>query len=224
MSSRNGTGTRYPGVYPALVTDLVDPARLGRIEVELPWLGGAGDTVRAWATLLSPYAEDDQGFQALPSVGTQVVVAFEAGDLQRPYVLGAVWNGREAMPDTPTAANDVKAWQTRSGTRIELDDSPGAPAVRISVAGRADGGTDRVVLDGATGEITVASSNGATVKITPAGGIEITATSTIDISASLVTVNAAMSQFNGIVTCDTLIAKGGGIVSPAYTPGAGNVW
>ncbi len=37
-------------------------------------------------------------------------------------------------------------------------------------------------------------------------------------------VDAAVSEFSGIVTCDTLIAKGGGVVSPTYTPGLGNVW
>jgi uncharacterized protein involved in type VI secretion and phage assembly len=218
-SMSDGGGPRFPGVFPALVTDLVDPEDLGRIEVELPWLGDDGDAVRAWATLCSPHAEDDQGLFALPETGTQVVVAFEAGDPRRPYVLGAVWNGREAMPESPSAANDVKVWKTRSGNKVEMDDTSGAPRITIE-----DGGSNRVELDGATGEITVSSLNGATITITPAGGIEITATSTIDISASLVTVNAAMSQFNGIVTCDTLIAKGGGIVSPAYTPGAGNVW
>ena len=46
----DGGGPRYFGLYPAIVTDLVDPDRLGRIEVQLPWLGeGQGAAVRAWA-------------------------------------------------------------------------------------------------------------------------------------------------------------------------------
>lgn len=211
--------TVFFGVHPGLVTDLVDPESLGRIQIELPTLGTDGEAVRAWATVLSPHAEDDQGLFALPEVGTQVVVAFEAGDPRRPYVLGAAWNGVEAMPESPEAANNIKVWKTRSGNRIVMDDTTGAPAITIE-----DGGSNTVKLDGATGEITVSSLNGASITITPAGGIEIMANSTVDITASLVTVNAAMSQFNGIVTCDTLIAKGGGIVSPSYTPGAGNIW
>ena len=63
----DGGGPRYFGLYPAIVTDLVDPDRLGRIEVQLPWLGeGQGAAVRAWATLLTPYAGDNQGFEFLP--------------------------------------------------------------------------------------------------------------------------------------------------------------
>jgi uncharacterized protein involved in type VI secretion and phage assembly len=85
----DGGGPRHFGLYPAIVTDIVDPERLGRVQVRLPWLGDDGAQVRAWATLLSPYAEDGQGFLAFPSVDTQVVVGFEAGDPRRPYVVGA---------------------------------------------------------------------------------------------------------------------------------------
>ena len=59
----------YFGLYPAIVTDLVDPENLGRIEIKFPWLGSTGEQdVRAWATLISSYADDDQGFQVLPEV------------------------------------------------------------------------------------------------------------------------------------------------------------
>ena len=51
--------------------------------------------------MLTPYADDDQGFEVLPAVDTQVVVAFEAGDLRRPYIIGSAWNGKEKMPEPP---------------------------------------------------------------------------------------------------------------------------
>ena len=50
------------------VDDLVDPKSLGRIQVKLPWLGGDGQDVRAWATLITPYADDQQGIEILPAV------------------------------------------------------------------------------------------------------------------------------------------------------------
>jgi len=88
----DGGAQRYFGVYPAIVADIVDPDSVGRIQVKFPWLGSDGADVRAWATLITPYADDDQGYEMLPSVDTQVVVAFEAGDLRRPYIVGACWN------------------------------------------------------------------------------------------------------------------------------------
>ena len=54
------------------------------------------------------YADDDQGFVALPAVGTEVVVGFEAGDLRRPYIVGSCWNGQEMMPLTPTRPNNKR--------------------------------------------------------------------------------------------------------------------
>lgn len=220
----DGTTGRYYGLYPALVTKLVDPESLGRVEVEFPWLGEAGAEVRAWATMLSPYADDDQGLQMLPEPGSQVVVGFEAGDLQRPYVVGAAWNGREALPVDPSEDNNLRLIQTRSGSRLEFDDTEGAVKVRLSAAGDADGSVHKIVMDDASGEIAITASSGAYIKITPGGGIEIQANTTIDVTGSLMTVDVPMAQFNGTITCDTLIAKGGGIVSPTYTPGAGNVW
>ena len=59
----DGEGPRYFGLYPAIVTDIVDPESLGRIEVKFPWLGDSD--VRAWATLLTPYADDGQGFDVV---------------------------------------------------------------------------------------------------------------------------------------------------------------
>ncbi|MGE4340139.1 MAG: phage baseplate assembly protein V, partial [Pigmentiphaga sp.] len=88
-SNPDGGRQQYYGVYPAIVTDIVDPDNLGRVEVKFPWLGTDGERdVRAWATLLSPYADRDQGFLTLPEKDSQVVVAFEAGNLHRPYIVG----------------------------------------------------------------------------------------------------------------------------------------
>ena len=95
----DGDLRRYFGVYPAIVTDPVDPASRGRVQVQIAGLGGGEDReLQAWATLCSPYADDAQRRMILPDVGTQVVVAFEAGELSRPYVLGAAWNGTAAPP------------------------------------------------------------------------------------------------------------------------------
>jgi hypothetical protein len=62
-----------------------------------------------------------------------------------------------------------------------------------------------------------------------ASGITITASakvtvnaSMMEVSASMVTVNAGLSKFSGVVQCDTLISNS--VVSASYTPGAGNIW
>lgn len=209
---------RHFGLQPALVTDVVDPERLGRVEVKLPWLGPEGAEVRAWATLLTPYAEDGQGFQALPSVDTQVVVGFEAGDPRRPYVVGACWNGREALPDTPTKANDRRLIRTRSGSLLEFDDADGAAKVTLSMK---SGHT--LLLDDSAQEVKLTHSNGCTLTMDAAGNVKITANISVEVNASVMNVNASVANFSGTVNCTNLIASAS-VVSPSYTPGAGNIW
>jgi uncharacterized protein involved in type VI secretion and phage assembly len=213
----DGDAPRYFGVYPALVTDLVDPDAIGRIEVKFPWLGDDGDEVRAWATLLSPYADDDQGLEVLPEVDTQVVVAFEAGDLRRPYIIGSCWNGREALPEAATAANNKRLIKTRSGSLLEFDDTDGAAQVTLSMRSG-----HKLVMSDSSQDVKLTHANGCVITFTASGQINMQANSTVEITAAAVNVHAGMAKFDGIVKCETLITNA--VISPSYTPGAGNVW
>jgi uncharacterized protein involved in type VI secretion and phage assembly len=222
MSERNfadGAGTRHFGIYPAIVTDIVDDEGLGRVEVRLPWLGDDGDKAgRAWATMVSPYADDDQGLQVMPEVGTQVVVAFEAGDLRRPYVLGATWNGKETMPSSPTAANNTRILKTRSGSQLKFEDVPAAAKITLSTA---NGHT--LSLDDGTGQVLLQHVSGSSIMLDIAGKVTITATSMVDINAPVLNVHAATANFDGMITCTTVLPNTA-VVSPLYTPGVGNIW
>ena len=219
MSGRqDGAAPRHFGLYPAIVTDLVDPDALGRIEVGLPWLGRDGDGVRMWATLLSPYADDAQGIEILPEVDTQVVVGFEAGDLRRPYIVGACWNGLESLPETAASANNKRLWKSRAGSLLEFDDSDGAAKVTISMQSGHE-----LVLDDAAQEVTVAHSNGSTVVINAAGQVTVTANATVEVNASALNVHAPVANFDGLINCQTVVCSVG-VLSPMYSPGAGNVW
>jgi uncharacterized protein involved in type VI secretion and phage assembly len=216
--ARSGGAAGHYGLFPAIVTDVVDPGRLGRIEVAFPWLGGDGDSVRAWATLLTPYADDDQGFQFLPAVDTQVVVGFEAGDLRRPYIVGSAWNGREALPDTPQAANDRRVIKTRSGSLLEFDDTDGAAKITISMASGHE-----LVMNDAAQQVELTHSNGCSLTMDAAGNVKIRANVAVDVTAAVMNVHAPVANFDGVVNCTNLIASVG-VISPSYTPGAGNVW
>jgi uncharacterized protein involved in type VI secretion and phage assembly len=209
---------RHYGVYPAIVTDIVDPGAIGRIQVKLPWLGEAGAEVRAWATLITPYADDNQGFEFLPSVDTQVVVAFEAGDLRRPYIVGSCWNGREALPEAAAAANNKRLIRSRAGSLLEFDDTDGAAKVTLSMESG-----HKLVLDDGAQSVTLSHSNGCTLTMDAAGNVKITANANVDVTASVLNVHAPVANFDGVVNAQNFIASVG-VVSPSYTPGAGNVW
>jgi uncharacterized protein involved in type VI secretion and phage assembly len=214
----DGDAPRYFGVYPAIVTDIAkDSENLGRIELKFPWLGDDGADVRALATLCTPYADDDQGFEMIPSVDSQVVVAFEAGNLTRPYVIGACWNGKETLPENPQQPNNKRLIKTRSGSLLEFDDTEGAAKITISTK---NGHT--FVLDDGQQEVKLQHSNGSMIKINVAGQVSITANATVEITASAVNVHSSAAIFDGLIQCQSLITNS--VVSPSYTPGAGNVW
>ena len=213
----DGAAPGYFGVYPGVVTNLVDPDRLGRIQVRFPWLGSAGNhDVRAWATLCSPYADGDQGLQILPEKESQVVVAFEGGNLRRPYIVGSTWNGTATTPSPATSSNNLRVLKTRSGSLLEFDDGTNAKITAKTAKGHS------VVLDDTgTGTITVQINGGASIKVT-ATSVEITATASVSIKAAKVDVTAPMTTFSGIVQCETLNALTA-VSSPVYSPGVCNM-
>ncbi len=214
----DGDAPRYFGVYPAIVTDITkDQDNLGRIEVKFPWLGAEGVDVRALATLCTPYADDDQGFEMIPAVDSQVLVAFEAGDLRRPYIIGACWNGKEKLPQNPETPNNKRLVKTRSGSVLEFDDTSGAAKVTISMQSG-----HKVVLDDGAQEVKVSHSNGCTIKMNAAGQVSINANSTVEVNAAAVNVHSGVATFDGLIQCQSLITSS--VVSSSYTPGAGNIW
>ncbi len=217
LTRADGDALRHFGVYPGIVTAIVDPEKLGRIELKFPWLGGDGASVRGWATLCTPYADDDQGLEVLPSVGTQVVVAFEAGDLRRPYIIGSCWNGKEALPEAPADTNDRRLLKTRSGSKLEFNDATSGAKVTLSMKSG-----HSVTLDDESSVVRVEHADGCVITLTGTE-IQIEANSSVEITAPTLNVHAAISNFDGKITCTTLDASAS-VISPSYTQGAGNFW
>ena len=84
------------------------------------------------------------------------------------------------------------------------------------------GSGHQLVIDQAAQELRPAHSNGTSVVLGSGGGITITATSTVEISAPALDVHAAIATFDGLISCTTMVASAG-VVSPSYTPGVGNL-
>lgn len=228
LSSRAaaGLGGRWYGVYPALVSDIKDPDGQGRIKITLPWSPDTGsERYEAWARLATLMAGNNRGTWFIPDVNDEVLVVFEAGDPRRPYVVGALWNGSDSPPDSMDGAgnNYRKVIKSRNGVKVTLDDTDGQEKFIAETPGG-----QKITLQDGPGTITVADSNGNSVKLDP-GGITVNASikvtvnaSFVEISASMVTVNAGFSKFSGVVQADTVITNS--IISASYTPGAGNIW
>jgi uncharacterized protein involved in type VI secretion and phage assembly len=221
-----GLGGRWYGVFPALVSDIRDPDGQGRVKVTLPWSADTGSgRYEAWARLATLMGGNNRGSWFVPDVNDEVLVTFEGGDPRRPYVIGGLWNGSDAPPDSMDGGgnNYRKVLRSRNGVKVTLDDTDGQEQMILETPGG-----QKVTLKDGPGTIEIADSNGNSIKLEPSG-ITVNASakvtinaSLVQVSASMVTVDSGMSKFSGVVMCDTLISNS--VISASYTPGAGNIW
>ncbi|HEY1295302.1 MAG TPA: phage baseplate assembly protein V [Chloroflexota bacterium] len=219
-------GGRWYGLYPAVVNDIVDADGQGRVKVQLPWSPDSDSgKYEVWARLTTLMGGNNRGSWFIPDVNDEVLVGFEGGDPRRPYVLGGLWNGSDSPPDSMDSGgkNFRKLLRSRNGIKITLDDTDGQETLTLETPG----GQKVTLVDGAA-SIQIEDSNGNSAKmessgitITSSGKLTVTA-STAEVSAGMLTVNAGMSKFSGVVQADTVITNS--VVSSSYTPGAGNIW
>jgi uncharacterized protein involved in type VI secretion and phage assembly len=219
-----GLGGRFYGLYPAVVTDNQDPDNQGRVRIKLPWSpDNDGAVYENWARLATMMAGKNRGSWFIPDEGDEVLAGFEAGDPRRPYVVGMLWNGRDNPPEQMDNDNNLKTILSRAGIRITMDDTDGAVKLTLSTPGG-----HSLVFNDSNLSITATDTTGNTIKM-DTGGISISAVAKVKVdapliqaSAGMVTVDAALSLFSGVVQCDTLISNA--VISTSYTPGIGNLW
>jgi phage protein D/phage baseplate assembly protein gpV len=123
-SGVRGRPAGTPGVAIGIVTDARDPEKVGRVRVKLPWLRDDFETF--WARVLQVGAGSGRGALVLPEVGDEVLVAFEQGDLDAPYVLGGLFStknppARGQLADVGSGGKvERRAIVSRTGHALEL--------------------------------------------------------------------------------------------------------
>jgi phage baseplate assembly protein V len=116
------------GVTIGVVQDVDDPEQLGRIKMEFPALGLTSD----WSRVAVAMAGNGRGMQFMPEVGDEVLVAFDQGDVTKAYVLGYLWNGVDAPPQTDANKRTI---HTVSGHLMEFDDTSGSEKITLKFKG-----------------------------------------------------------------------------------------
>ncbi|MDB5801312.1 MAG: Rhs element Vgr protein [Rhodocyclales bacterium] len=210
----------------ARVVSLDDPDSLNRVQIKLLAFDDvAQQETKMWARVVSPFAGSDRGVFFLPDVDDEVFVIFAQGDPRHPLIMGGLWNGSASAPaDTQSGGtNRYKRIKSKNGIVITLDDQQGQETLKLETPG----GQKFTLKDG-PGTVTIEDSNGNSVKMESAGiTVQASAKVTVQasqvaVSAGMVTVDAAMSTFSGMVKCDVLQTNT--VIATSYTPGAGNVW
>ena len=160
---------RITGVVLGIVTNNNDPDGLGRVKVRFPWLGSS--TESHWARVAAPMAGNDRGLYFLPEVDDEVLVLFERGDVRFPFVIGALWNGKDQAPaGNGDGKNALRVIKSRSGHLIRFDDSDDAPKIEIVDASS----QNRIVIDTSADTVTITADKNI-VFDAPKGEIRLSA-------------------------------------------------
>jgi uncharacterized protein involved in type VI secretion and phage assembly len=216
---------RLYGVYPAKVTKIKGDGDdgQGRVKVQLPWSpDNSGAGYEAWARLAVLMAGPNRGSWFIPDVGDEVLVCFEAGDPRRPYVVGALWNGSDAPPETMDGAgnNYKKSIVSRRGIRITMDDTEGQETLTLKTPQQS------IVVNDGGRSIEIKDANGNSIKLDSSGVTVITKAKvnveagSVMVKANTVTVTSPTSKFSGTVHADTVITNT--VIAGTYMPGLGN--
>jgi uncharacterized protein involved in type VI secretion and phage assembly len=207
-------GAGGSGVVIGQVSDNRDPEGLGRVRLLFPWL--ADGFVSDWARTVQPGAGKDRGALVVSEVGDEVLVAFENGSFQRPYVIGGLYNGIDKpatsdvdLIDGNSGEVNRRGFVSRTGHRVDLvEKSGGASGVRIrtgdgsltldldqqktTVTVNSDGtvsikAQQGVTVDSGMGSLTL---TGMDVKISGKTGVSINGGANCSINAAIVRINS----------------------------------
>ncbi|HEV2088480.1 MAG TPA: VgrG-related protein [Cryptosporangiaceae bacterium] len=218
-----GNGRQVAGLVPAVVTDVRDPERMGRVKVQFPWL--ADGYASGWARTVQVGAGHGRGSLILPEVGDEVLVGFEQGDFGSPYVLGGLYNGQDSpaetdgydLVDANSGAVNGRQLVSRTGHRLELVDAAGTDRVRVV----SSDGKHLLELDKKANKVTVRSEGTLLVEgkqgVTVDAGsgplelkgqrVQITSRSSASLEGTTVSVNGQGSA--EVTASGTLTVRGG---------------
>ncbi|HWE57107.1 MAG TPA: VgrG-related protein [Acidimicrobiales bacterium] len=174
-------GAPIPGVVIAQVTDNNDPNNLGRVKLKFPWL--SDDYESDWCRYCQLGAGPSSGAHWWPEVNDEVLVAFEFGDVRRPYVVGNLHNGQ----DTPNLGDSLfnggqvarRGFVSRAGHMMVFFDDSSKMGVALLTADS----SCKVALNQTSGEIHISCSGQVTIE-TDSGDVTVNSGGDVNVSSN----------------------------------------
>lgn len=202
-------GDRIQGVALGLVTNNHDPEGMARVKVRYPWREDAQES--HWARLAVLAAGKDRGTVWIPEVGDEVLLGFDKGNIEHPYVLGALWNGSDVPPETNAdGENNTKMIKSRCGHTVTFFEKQGQESIKIETQGGRmilmddtagsgqividDGSGNKLTIQTAQNSLTIESGLSLKLKsqkidIEAGASLNIKASGTLMIQGALVKIN-----------------------------------
>ena len=190
------------GVTTGIVLENWNEEQKGKVKVEMN-LGTKGKNVSGWIPVMTPYGGKTYGMYALPEIGSQVVVAFEMGDRDRPMVLGSLWNNKNTIPEeTAVEDNHVKRMRTKGGCELLFEEEESKEKIAIRTPGELT-----ILLDDENKTITVKDKeqeNGIEIN-TESGEMVVSAKTKVEFKldgTSMLTLDGSAKKC--AIKCDTI--------------------
>jgi len=199
---------RYYGVVEAIVVEVDDPEKEGRVKIKYPWFDDR--TVTEWCRVRQLYAGNGYGTFFIPEPGDEVLVSFIHGDMRLPIILGGLYNGQDKPPSHRSRDKDEKLIRTREGHQLLFNDTRDQHQVVLQTAAGhsadfndkqeqiavASSGGHQVLLDDKNKKVEITTSGGHQVLIDARGRKITVATAggqkvTLDANAGTVTIEGA---------------------------------
>jgi uncharacterized protein involved in type VI secretion and phage assembly len=195
---------------------------MARVKVKYPTISDQLES--NWARLLTPMAGAGRGIEFIPEVNDEVLVAFEYDDIDRPYILGSLWNGKDKPPEATSnvvAGGKVqkRIIRSRSGHIITLDDSDGKE--KIIIIDKT--GKNSIEIDSTKNSLTIKTDGAISMEtkddVTIKGkNIAFEATSNVSLDAKSNITAKAMSNINMEATAKATVKANAGIDINASGP------
>ncbi len=201
-ASGGGNDNKILGVMVAIVTNNKDPQKLGRVKLNLPVR--EQDNQTDWVRIATLMGGKNMGSLFIPEVGDEVLVAFNQGEIQEPFVIGSLWNDKNPPPK-PNDKNNIRQITSREGHEITFDDDKKGSILIKTKKGK------KIFLDEKSDTIKIEKDGGNSIVITKSnitaksGQSEITMKNSGDIilkSAKAITIDSAQIKMSAKATLD----------------------
>jgi len=148
-----------------IVTDNKDPKKLGRVKVKIPILNA--DQSTDWCPIVMLGAGKNRGWFFIPEVEDEVLLLFEQGDMARPMVVGAMWNGKDKPADKNPGGNPRRVIKSRQGSKITFDDEKNQLIIEDGT------GIGKITFEADSNKMTIEALKGDVCFQAPEGQIQI---------------------------------------------------
>ena len=158
----------------------------GMIKVQFPWQKKKGLTT-PWLRVVTPYAGKGKGMHIIPEVDEEVIVGFDNGNAERPFVFGAMFNGKSDA-GLGGAGNFMKGLQTPAGSRMQMNDKDGSLHLQDNggVSMKFDGGGNSNHTAASTHTTDVGGNS--ILQMDKSGNVSLTASTEFKISVGASTI------------------------------------